>query len=132
MTDAEIDRIADAVDIDPLGGGITTWHRRFARAVLAAQPAPVPVPPGWMPIETAPKDGTEILLSNGQTVAEGHWLHQEAYIREHRDLDGRYIGQDESDGCDEWMDWSGGMLPEPTHWMPLPPPPGIAASPEVP
>ena len=43
-TDADIDRIADAVPIDPLGVHITTWHRRFARAVLAAQPAPVPKP----------------------------------------------------------------------------------------
>jgi hypothetical protein len=34
-TDADIDRIADAVPID---NRATTWHRRFARAVLAAQP----------------------------------------------------------------------------------------------
>jgi hypothetical protein len=45
LTDADIDRIADAVPIDPLGVHITTWHRRFARAVLAAQPAPVPACP---------------------------------------------------------------------------------------
>jgi hypothetical protein len=38
MTDAELDRIADAVPIDTIGVHITTWHRRFARAVLAAQP----------------------------------------------------------------------------------------------
>jgi hypothetical protein len=38
MTDAEIDRIADAVPIDTIDVHITTWHRRFARAVLAAQP----------------------------------------------------------------------------------------------
>jgi hypothetical protein len=45
MTDAEIDRIADAVPIDTIGVHITTWHRRFARAILAAQPAPVPADP---------------------------------------------------------------------------------------
>jgi hypothetical protein len=44
LTDADLDRIADAVPVDPLGVHITTWHRRFARAVLAAQPAPAPVP----------------------------------------------------------------------------------------
>jgi hypothetical protein len=83
-SDAELDRIADAVPIDPLGVHITTWHRRFARAVLAAQPAPVPaakcdggtcgaggyrkdcpkrpapvpaVPPGWklVPVEPTPE-----------------------------------------------------------------------------
>ncbi len=36
LNDADIDRIADAVSID---NRATTWHRRFARAVLAAQPA---------------------------------------------------------------------------------------------
>lgn len=40
LTDADIDRIADAVPVDQIGVHITTWHRRFARAVLAAQPAP--------------------------------------------------------------------------------------------
>jgi len=48
-TDADIDRIADAVSIDKFEARATTWHRRFARAVLAAQPAPVPkpVPVAW-------------------------------------------------------------------------------------
>jgi len=39
MTNEEIDRIADAVPVDQLGVHITTWHRRFARAVLSAAPA---------------------------------------------------------------------------------------------
>ena len=77
----------------------------------------------WQPIDTAPKDGSGILLSNGVTVAQGEWLHQEPFIREQRDLDGRYIDQDEFDGFDGWIDWAGGMIPSPTHWMPLPPPP---------
>jgi hypothetical protein len=67
-----------------------------------------------MPIETAPKDVPEILLSNGEQVSSGGW----------------FSGEDDHEA--QWMDWGGGMLPEPTHWMPLPPPPGIAASPEVP
>jgi hypothetical protein len=66
MTDAEIERIADAVPVDQIGLHITTWHRRFARAVLAAQPlheqlremgeahaaqpapVPKPVPVAWL------------------------------------------------------------------------------------
>ncbi len=85
-------------------------------------------PAGWRPIETAPKDGTEILLSNGDDVSQGHWLYEAPYIRERRDADGRYIDQDESDGFEGWIDWLGGMNPEPTHWMPLPPAPGAHPS----
>lgn len=77
----------------------------------------------WQPISTAPKDGTHIILSNGLSVAEGWWEHVDAYIREKRDLEGRYIDQDEHDGFDGWLDCGGGMQPDPTHWMPLPPPP---------
>ena len=88
--------------------------------------------PEWQPIETAPKDGTEILLYagpqtfDGKPVPErntsGHWLIEEGYIREHRDLDGRWIGQNESDGYEGWMSWDGGFTEEnpPTHWMPRP------------
>lgn len=99
------------------------------RAAIAAPAVPTvkesltvapAVPHGWQPIETAPKDGTDIMLSNGVVVAEGHWLHREGGITERRDLDGRYIDQDEDEGYDGWIDWFGGMLPEPTHWMPLP------------
>ena len=75
---------------------------------------------GWRPIETAPRDGSEILLTNGEVVHEGHWVHDEGGTTEYRDLDGRYVGQHDSDGYIGWIDWGGGMVPEPTHWMPLP------------
>lgn len=91
--------------------GINSASGTPADPVLAA---------GWMPIASAPKDGTHILLSNGVVVAQGWWEHKEPYIRERRDIEGRYIDQDESDGFDGWLDCEGGMLPEPTHWMPLP------------
>ena len=108
----------------------------FTSAILALRGKPDQFPDaakmmpvsGWQPIETAPKDGTQIILTNGVSVAQGEWLHQEPYARENRDLDGRYISQDEFDGFDGWIDFVGGMLPEPTHWQPLPPPPnGITA-----
>lgn len=73
----------------------------------------------WQPISSAPKDGTNILLSNGDQVAEGQWISDPGYIRERRDVEGYYIGQDEYDGFEGWMDYDGGM-PNPTHWMPLP------------
>lgn len=74
----------------------------------------------WQPIETAPKDGTQMLLSNGTDVEQGWWMHDEGGIIEHRDMDGRYTGQTESDGFIGWWDVSGCMQPEPTHWKPLP------------
>jgi len=74
----------------------------------------------WQPIETAPKDGTQIMLTNGKDVAQGWWEHQEPYIREQRDTEGHYIDQQEHDGFDGWLDCEGGMQPDPTHWMPLP------------
>lgn len=90
--------------------------------------------PEWQPIETAPKDGQQIILTNGVTVAQGWWLHQDPYVRDQRDPAGVYLDQQEHDGFDGWMDCEGGMQPDPTHWMPLPPasgttPPEQAAQP---
>lgn len=93
-----------------------------AYAALTEALAQPQQPDGWRPIETAPKNGTHIILSNGTDVSQGHWLHEEPYIRERRDADGRYIDQEESDGFDGWIDFLGGMLPEPTMWQPLPSP----------
>jgi len=90
---------------------------------------------GWRPIESAPKDGTVVLLycpqgdgSPGSTyrVTVGNWESDPGGITEHRDLEGRYLGQDESDGWEGWMSWDGGFSEDtmmPTHWRPLPAPP---------
>lgn len=95
-----------------------------AQSGTDAQPAPVP--PGWMPIESAPKDWgvtTFDVWRRNTRVADCWWgtptygakiggvVHQTGY-----DSDGPVY--DYVDGA--------------THWMPLPPPPAIAASPEVP
>ncbi len=99
----------------------------------------------WNPIETAPKDGTVIDLWMNCSQAGGHRV-TDAYWNEkgeHRTwLDGRWRDVDEpcwyapnfdydgADGCCEtrrvYVDhpmqkkW---VWDEPTHWMPLPPPP---------
>jgi hypothetical protein len=64
----------------------------------------------WQPIETAPRDGTEIdLWASGRRWADCHW----------------HLG--------EWLRWQSDSVDEepthkriafPTHWMPLPPAPG--------
>jgi Protein of unknown function (DUF551) len=67
----------------------------------------------WQPIESAPKDGTKIIL---------------AFIREHWKpivTVGAWI-DDAPISTNEWMAWTSiGLIGciEPTHWMPLPEPP---------
>jgi len=75
-----------------------------ARAAIAAMGE------GWRDIASAPKDGTWLWLFWPETAyAEdrqcvGHW---------YRDTDTEY-----------WMDPHDSERGEPTHWRPLPPPPG--------
>ena len=73
----------------------------------------------WQPIETAPKDGTEIIGWNGKIVTAI-----------------AYLSDEDDDGHSGWCQsgyTDGGMLyylhnalsdeGQPTHWMPLPHPP---------
>lgn len=76
----------------------------------------------WQPIETAPKDGTPILIWIRDRLYEAMWC-------EHRFKPSSYIGEDADE--DGWwgIRWaeidSYGVSPDemPTHWMPLPNPP---------
>ena len=83
-------------------------------------PPAAPAVPAWLPIESAPRDNTEILLSNGADVSSGAWFEAG---RETHDSDG--APNDDYHEA-QFLDWGGGMLPEPTHWMPLPAAPGSA------
>lgn len=70
----------------------------------------------WQPIETAPKDGTWILVNDGTGSAHPpvhvvHWSNPE------------WMG-----GPDTWVTMAIGPNPDtyepnPTHWMPIPTPP---------
>ena len=66
----------------------------------------------WQPIETAPKDGTAVLVWNKGC---GCWV---ASYR----LPMRGEPQNESHYVHEWRD-GGGRWASPTKWMPLPPTP---------
>jgi hypothetical protein len=63
----------------------------------------------WLPIESAPKDGTHILLANKAGVSEGGWLSD---IDHGADWEGQIgmAGWWRTDGTD----WTN------THWRPLP------------
>jgi hypothetical protein len=60
----------------------------------------------WEPIDTAPHDGTHIVLSDGEVVTVGRYLEN-----------GRWFGAN----ADPTDYWDGELYP--THWMPLPTPP---------
>jgi hypothetical protein len=71
---------------------------------------------GWQPIETAPKDGTEIL------IWDGTWVH--TTVRVFNDWLGSSGGVPffDDDGSDREYA-PGHLYLAPTHWMPLPEPP---------
>lgn len=83
----------------------------------------------WQPIETAPRDGTAVLVmrDNWPGSPTGRALEcngHNTYVAE--------FWQGEGGGDGEWMCYTD-MVQEPecpivpTHWMPLPPPPGADA-----
>lgn len=72
----------------------------------------------WQPIETAPKDGTIILVSDKRSVSAAYWgLAPRASGLVDRNYPWTML--DETNGLNGWMDGPSG----PTHWMPLPAPP---------
>lgn len=68
----------------------------------------------WRPIETAPKNGESVMVSDGANVGESSWIN------------GRWVQT--SCGTSAWEGEGdrGGLADldiAPTHWMPLPDPP---------
>lgn len=71
--------------------------------------------PQWQPIETAPKDGTRILIYQ----PDGQWKSRRDRRLEYIDVAYWHTpGNPEHPGF-----WTGGLTYRPTHWMPLPEPP---------
>jgi hypothetical protein len=79
---------------------------------------------GWKPIETAPKDGTRVLLAFSARVHVGWWIDEVTtrYGREHRSQQEWHV---------EGMDLLWRDRPKPTHWMPLPALPARQPEPEL-
>lgn len=83
----------------------------------------------WQPIESAPKDGTEILACvNGFVPAVAWWEELPDDIMEHisEREKWRSVEAAEFETEEQWMEhWTGSWY-EPTHWMPLPEPPELS------
>jgi hypothetical protein len=84
-------------------------------------------PEGWLPIDSAPKDGTAIL--SARIVDAGVVFQQRSSWRSvtFPALDNGAHGLEPSFTSTGWMNESSNKrTPEPTHWMPLPHPPSPA------
>lgn len=93
-------------------------------ALIAALQAAMP-DGGWLPIESAPKDGRRVMLWRGE-CGEGSWA--EMVIAEW--FEGAWRWPDDREEPSTHGEWSEDDLIEGyadnesfTHWQPLPPPP---------
>lgn len=80
------------------------WPRTSTLDALLCEAAAFVVAHSWQPIETAPRDGREVILARNKPYT-GRW-------------DERDYG---------WKD-SRSHYRDPTHWMPMPMPPSEAGS----
>lgn len=78
----------------------------------------------WQPIETVPRDGTEVILAKGDRVSSGAFIVWKQSDSEFSST-GVYLGEVEYDSGESFGTWDGGFCDDdqPTHWMPLPAPP---------
>ena len=113
-----------AIDAAAAGNGQVEGYKSDEKAVAAsAAPASLgEVPQGWRSIESAPKDGTVLVLCRGERVTPGNWHEWSETASEYHSTTGEYLGQSEQDGGANWNSWDGGFTDEepPTYWMPLP------------
>lgn len=116
-------RNLDFVDMEALLALVTRAVGNGTIYTVVPLGAQSPGPSGWMPIETAPKDGTKIALLG--TLASNPGFGIRACVS-------RWCEHDEAPyhlRGGGWP-WSSPGLSDrflPTHWQPLPPPPGDEA-----
>ena len=89
----------------------------------------------WLPIESAPKDGTIIdLWVGGHRIPNCSWDEFAPNQSTNFEIDGAWVHH-RFDIPVDWRPWSGGYggeyPPDPTHWM-LPPDPPATPAPSPP
>jgi hypothetical protein len=103
---------------DQVGDVFAAWHGWWNREFYITPAPPQAARQGWMPIETAPKDGTRVLVWIADKSYTGHAFAKPWFYS----TDGRFGG-----GAEGYNgDWNI------THWMPLPLAPGAAPPQAVP
>jgi len=76
----------------------------------------------WQDITTVPRDGTRVLLAQGETVEIGKWVAEETGHDE-------TVSEKGGKRVQEWVVSSTGYwddvttIYDPTHWQPIPTPP---------
>lgn len=78
-----------------------------------------PMPAEWMPISSAPRDGTRILLFNGREVSAGAWMPVRKNDPDAEKYPWSVYDNDVWQMVNAWTDGKYGA----SHWMPLPKPP---------
>lgn len=76
---------------------------------------------GWMPIETAPRDGSPILLTNGRSCVHLAWFKGDGESYPWFLVDNFDFHVD--DNGNDCIELNSAMEAWATHWQPLPPPP---------
>ena len=108
--------LEDEATADPeniFGADLTSLARAAITAALAAM---------WQPIETAPRDGTHILIAFGEdAVAQGVYTRDDSDPHPWKFIDQQQKGVPIFNGA---RDDNYG----PTHWMPLPPAPTLLST----
>ena len=129
-----------------LSGGTTTHDEQTALRAIAAALRSVQALSQWKPIESAPKDGTTVLihytncLGNGRTVKakyiprfyeESGFVDGDGGVDEYDEANDRYTYREGWwEVIDNWGEFGFVKVHEgePTHWMMMPIPPREAAS----
>jgi Lar family restriction alleviation protein len=113
-TTIECQTCAVSVNDEYQDAAITAWNARSGDSGMGD---------GWLQIESAPRDGTQIIGFCGGDVNVCSWEPLDTPLSQHWGIAGTWHRRHISSG----KNLTGGSF-RPTHWIPLPPPPTTAAS----